>query len=82
MKFLTKVTNQEKKAMYERAIAGLEKALISQLVHEGIVPEEFDEDNFVPQPFFGREEIDPSQMRIADTVEKIKRIRTLYDALD
>ena len=81
MKFTTKMTVEEKKAIYTRSLGHLEKDLIAMLTQEGIDPEVFDEDAYDPQPRYGQDVLEHGQARILDMIEKIKTIKTTIETL-
>jgi|688.fasta_scaffold23176_11 hypothetical protein len=55
MKFTVTLTNEEKKAIYSRAVLDCERHLITALIAEGHDPDTFDEATFVPAETLGDE---------------------------
>ena len=69
MKFTVTLTNEEKKAIYTRAVLDCEKHLITALIAEGYDPDAFDETTFVPKETLGDE-------FIARNLVQLARLRT------
>lgn len=81
MKFTTKMTVEEKKAIYVRSLGHLERELIGMITQEGIDPDAFDEDAYDPQPQFNSDTLEFSQLRIIAMIEKIKTIKASIETL-
>jgi hypothetical protein len=81
MKFTTKMTVEEKKAIYARSIGHMELQLIGMLTQNGIDPDAFDEDAYDPQPVPGQDTIDNGARRILELLADIGRIKTAMETL-
>lgn len=81
MKFITRMTVEEKKAIYTRSLGHLEKDMLAMLTQEGIDPDAFDEDAYDPQPQYGQDVIDHGPARILAMIEKIKTLKTTISTL-
>lgn len=81
MKFTTKMTVEEKKAIYARSLGHIEKDLMSMLTQEGIDPDAFDESAYNPQPLNGQDTLNPMQVRIVETLEKLTTLKTTIATL-
>lgn len=81
MKFTTKMTVHEKRAVYERALGNLEKQLLSLLLEEGFDPDKFDEDSFELVTPPGQSEPSHGQILMKTVIENIKRVRAQLENL-
>ena len=81
MKFTTKMTVEEKKAIYTRSLGHMELQLIAMLTQHGIDPDSFDEDAYDPQPRPGQDTLENGALRIIDMLADVKRIKTAIDSL-
>jgi hypothetical protein len=75
MKFSIKLTDQEKRLIYERTLKDLEKRMISSLIACGFDPDAFDELNFTA------DEVDPGHVEIARLLDGIAKAKEALSSL-